>query len=87
MLFYSLERRSSMLAGDTPVTELKLRIWAVIVWFGFLLSLLLFALVAHSRAINYPDAASAALHLAEVIGGAGIGAIFGERSGAKDTSP
>ncbi len=50
MLFHTLESKHSMLAGAPPAEELKLRVWAVIAWFAFIIILFVIALIA-----NYTD--------------------------------
>ena len=52
----------------------------VLVASGFCLLLVVAALVAYS--IGFPEGAQSLIHLVEVLVGAMVGAIFGERAGA-----
>src|SRR5262245_24585693 len=65
---------------DVQLGELKLRKDVLFIWFALIVICLVSATVAHL--VNFSEGATAALHLAEVLAGLGVGGILGERSGA-----
>ncbi len=81
MLFHTVEKEASMLAGASSAGVLKMRLGVLIVCMSGIIIMFGLAILAHLA--GWSDGAGKIVTFASTVAGGGLGLLLGEKSGAK----